>query len=328
MLNVMRTHAKSWMIKLMLGTIIVVFVFFYGWTKFVGKDANYDNFSTAINVNGSEIPMGIFRLFYQENYQSFGKFLKDPESRKNFLPFVERTTVSTLVNRQMRLDLAQSLGVKISDLELRDAIKSEVPTSDSRAVKAYEDNLSYFKMRFGVNMEDLRRQDMMINELQNIFSVPEIQEMENGNQEEMTFLEIEIDPRDLKDKGVIGDEAQAKEMAFLFLKSKDEGTWNSLAKKNKLVVNRRDKVSIANRTSLLSGRGELSEHLKIFSLNSNKPVLDEPLELAGKYFVVMFKNKKSVDKKTKDSDKSVKLLDAWLSQASKDVKIKTRFSDA
>ncbi len=122
MLRVMRDHATSWLIKILLGAIVIVFVF---WG--VGNFGEQQETKAAI-VNGDLITMKEYQSEYnrlRERYrQNFGGKL-DEDMIKRFN--LRGQALDGLIDQRILLQEAAKLGFKVSKQELSDAIsKMEV----------------------------------------------------------------------------------------------------------------------------------------------------------------------------------------------------------
>ncbi|GAB6905371.1 putative PpiC-type peptidyl-prolyl cis-trans isomerase [Desulfosarcina cetonica] len=118
MLNVMRKHAGSWMIKVILFAIVIVFVF-WGVGSFRSRQA-----SKVATVNGEIIGITEYQQAYNnliDRYrQQFGTSLND--SMLKMLQ-VKRQVTEQLINRAILMQEAEKLGLRVSDDEVADSIK-------------------------------------------------------------------------------------------------------------------------------------------------------------------------------------------------------------
>lgn len=118
MLRLMRDYATSWMIKFILGAIVVVFVF-WGVGSFTAQKAN----RIAV-VNGEGIEVETYREAYnnliEQLRQQFGSSL-NAETMK--LLQVEKQALDGLINQKLMLQEAARLGFRVSDEELAAAIR-------------------------------------------------------------------------------------------------------------------------------------------------------------------------------------------------------------
>ena len=118
MLRKMRENASSWIIKVLLGLIVVVFVLMGTG----GQDNN--NNGKVVTVNGESILYGEYRSEYfnmlEQYRKSFGDNLDDKLIK---LLRVEKNALDQLINRKVILQEAKKLKLKVSDKELNNAIK-------------------------------------------------------------------------------------------------------------------------------------------------------------------------------------------------------------
>ncbi|WP_319524272.1 SurA N-terminal domain-containing protein [uncultured Desulfosarcina sp.] len=117
MLNVMRKHAGSWMIKVILFAIVIVFVF-WGVGSFRSRQA-----SKVATVNDEIIAVSEFRRAYNnliEQYrQRFGENLNDGmlEMLK-----VKDQALNQLIDRALVLQEAKKLELRVTDAEVAESI--------------------------------------------------------------------------------------------------------------------------------------------------------------------------------------------------------------
>lgn len=118
MLDVMRKHAGSWMIKVILIAIVIVFVF-WGVGDFKSRRA-----SQAASVNGEIITLADYQRAYNtlvEQYrQQFGANLDE-----NMLALfrVKEQALEQLINHTILIQEARKLGLTVSDAEVATAIR-------------------------------------------------------------------------------------------------------------------------------------------------------------------------------------------------------------
>ena len=118
MLNVMRKHAGSWMIKVILFAIVIVFVF-WGVGSFRSRQA-----SKVATVNGEIISITSFQRAYNnliDQYrQRFGSSLNDGMIE---MLQVKKQTIDQLINRAILLQEANKIGLQVSDAEVAQLIR-------------------------------------------------------------------------------------------------------------------------------------------------------------------------------------------------------------
>jgi peptidyl-prolyl cis-trans isomerase D len=166
MLSLMRKHAGTWMIKIMLGAIVIVFVF---WG--VG---NYRSRQTGrvADVNGTIITVNDYRNAYtnlvEQARQSFGNNLNDELIQALQL---RKRALDQLVDRVLMLQEAEKLEIQVTDDELAQTIR------DIRAFQTAGvfDNRRYLNMLSRTKLspetfEEQQREALIINKLQNFIS--------------------------------------------------------------------------------------------------------------------------------------------------------------
>ncbi|BBO81874.1 peptidylprolyl isomerase [Desulfosarcina ovata subsp. sediminis] len=117
MLNVMRKHAGSWMIKIILFAIVIVFSF-WGVGSFRSRQA-----SKVATVNDEIIGVTEYQRAYNnliEQYRrQFGSSLNDGMLE---MLRIKQQTLEQLINRTILLQEAKKLGLRVSDEEVADSI--------------------------------------------------------------------------------------------------------------------------------------------------------------------------------------------------------------
>jgi peptidyl-prolyl cis-trans isomerase D len=118
MLKILRVHATSWIIKIILGAIVIVFVF---WG--VGSWKSQKAMRVAV-VNEEVITLDAYREAYnnilEQLKRQFGNRLTD-EMLEMFQ--VEKQALETVISETLLLQEAKKLDLRVSSKELADAIK-------------------------------------------------------------------------------------------------------------------------------------------------------------------------------------------------------------
>jgi peptidyl-prolyl cis-trans isomerase D len=115
MLTFMRKHAKSWFIKVLLGTVIVVFIFFYGF------NLRQRSASTIASVNGTKIGIRDFQKQYQrllEAQQQVRSDLTPAELRS-----LKEVALDHLIDQILLFEQAERWEVSVQESEVRDYIQ-------------------------------------------------------------------------------------------------------------------------------------------------------------------------------------------------------------
>jgi peptidyl-prolyl cis-trans isomerase D len=117
MLDIMRKKAGSWMIKIILGAIVVVFVF---W----GVGSFNQSTPSVAKINGEPINITEYREAYnaiiERLTQSFGNRLDDDMIKTLG---IKQQALNQVIDKKLLINEARRLGFKVSETELTDFIK-------------------------------------------------------------------------------------------------------------------------------------------------------------------------------------------------------------
>ena len=134
MLNLMRKNAGTWVIKILLGAIVLVFVF-WGVGSFSDREAG-----RVASVNGEPIMVEEYHETYnrivEQMKQRYGNRLNDEMLK---MLQVKKQTLDQLIEKRLLLTEAKRLHFQISDEELFSAIK---------AIPAFQDNGNFDNRRY------------------------------------------------------------------------------------------------------------------------------------------------------------------------------------
>ena len=122
MLDFLRKKKRSWIITILLGLIIVVFIAFYG-----GSQQPTGVTSHVAEVNGESISQREFIVHYQravERYREMFKGSLTPELLKNLN--IKQSLLEEMIEARLVLQEARRLGLSATDEELMNAI-AQVP---------------------------------------------------------------------------------------------------------------------------------------------------------------------------------------------------------
>jgi peptidyl-prolyl cis-trans isomerase D len=128
MLNLMRKHAGSWMIKVVLFAIVVVFVF-WGVGSMRSRKA-----TQVAKINGEVITQQVYRQAYYRLLDNYRRIYGDQYSDallKMLHP--NETALDQLINKTLMMQEAERLNIQIGDQELAQAIRS-IPAFQNNGV--------------------------------------------------------------------------------------------------------------------------------------------------------------------------------------------------
>jgi peptidyl-prolyl cis-trans isomerase D len=119
MLSLMRKHAGTWMIKIILGAIVVVFVF-WGVGSYTSRRSGW-----VADVNGTIITLDDYRASYttliEQVRRSFGNNLSEELIQTLQL---RKRALDQLIDRSLMLQAAEKFKLTVSDEELAESIRN------------------------------------------------------------------------------------------------------------------------------------------------------------------------------------------------------------
>jgi peptidyl-prolyl cis-trans isomerase D len=119
MLNVFRKKAGSWMVKAILGAIIIVFIF-WGIGNYGEKQGNI----VAV-VNGEKITIDEYRDAYENLLEQFRKRFGNNLNDEMIKIFrIKHQALNMLINRKLMINAAKKLKLRVSQDEIISAIKN------------------------------------------------------------------------------------------------------------------------------------------------------------------------------------------------------------
>ncbi|MDO9515865.1 MAG: SurA N-terminal domain-containing protein [Syntrophales bacterium] len=164
MLQLMRKHARNWLMKVVLGIIIVVFVFYFGSMR--GDQET----ETIAMVDGSRIAYAEFRKQYESLLdfyrQRYGDYLTD-DLIKQINP--KQQAFDSTISQAIILSKADELKLDVSDDELKFSILSYPAFQKNGAFNndLYQRALRYQRMT-PENFEAIQRRDLKIGKVERL----------------------------------------------------------------------------------------------------------------------------------------------------------------
>lgn len=162
MLDLMRRHASSWLIKVALGGVIIVFVFFFGWG---GPKDRQQNF--VAKVNDTVITDEQFYSVYDSELEKIrlrfeGRVPGDLVEKLN----LKKTVLQEMVNRVVLGQEAKKLGFFVTDEDLVRDIRlnpmfQRDGVFDEALYRAYLSNIKMGTTAF----EESRKQDLLAQQV-------------------------------------------------------------------------------------------------------------------------------------------------------------------
>jgi peptidyl-prolyl cis-trans isomerase D len=217
MLSLMRKHAQSWLIKVTLGAIIVVFVFWYGWNYRAQKG------NRIAVVNGAPIVLDEFRAVYDQMMQAYRRQFGNALDEKLIQSLnLRKQALDQLVDRQLLFQEATRLNFHVTDQELLKAIQ-QVPAFQSDGhfhPRLYERVLSNNRMTPEM-YEESKRYELLIAKLQSfIFGGIKVSEAEAFDTYKWLRDEVSVEYVVFKPSAYTGVEVTQEEIDAYFSEQK------------------------------------------------------------------------------------------------------------
>ena len=210
MLDFMRKHAQSWMIKAALGAVVVVFVFWGIWAPHEGRQRE------LLKIGDRMITVAEARNYYQnmrDRYQSlYGERFTEEMAKK--LNLKERA-VKDLVNRILLLQEARRLGLRVTDEEMEASIHSNPAFQKDGLFDKATYTRALQRARLATqDFEGSQKEMLLINKLQGLIlssvmvSDQEVLEAYRQGFEKINLEMIYLNPADFKDVSTTPEEAK------------------------------------------------------------------------------------------------------------------------
>lgn len=209
MLSLMRQHAQSWLIKIILGVITIVFVF-WGVGSYTSSRA-----SRVAVVNGRTISISDYESTYRRLMENarrqYGQALNEDLVKALNL---RQQALESLVQQELALEAADKAGVYISDEALK---------ADLHSKPAFQENGQFSPRRYISVLNSMRLQPAEYEEslrrdlaLQQIFDRPALAVVINPSEAKLFYhglfdkvkvSYVAFDPANYKDKVKVDDKA-------------------------------------------------------------------------------------------------------------------------
>jgi len=162
MLDVMRSNAKSSLIALIFGAIILTFVFSFGRGSSGFRTRTPETWAARVNgelVTASDFAQAYSSRFRQMSAMRGGKYTTDNARQDN----LKAETLKSLVDQELIAQQADDLGIRVSDAEVADTIaRSPQFQQDGKFDFDYYKRLVENGYGMGVpRFEDAWRRDML-----------------------------------------------------------------------------------------------------------------------------------------------------------------------
>jgi peptidyl-prolyl cis-trans isomerase D len=160
----MRENAGSWIIKILLGVVVLVFIFLG-----IGPDRRGDQ-NIAAEVNKTVISVDDFRIAYNNVLEAYRRQFGD-NLNDEFIKMLnlKANTLESLIDRQLIIQEADRFGIKVTDDEVRNLI---------RGISVFQENGQFNPDRYASYIrysrqtpeyfETMQRRDLMLKKFQGL----------------------------------------------------------------------------------------------------------------------------------------------------------------
>ena len=200
MLDLMRKHARNWIMKVLLGIIIVVFVFYFGS---IGRSRQADIVAT---VDGKTIAY----VDLQKEHQNLSQFYRQrlggmltDEMLKGLN--LKQQALDNLIQQAIILQKAKELDVKVTDEEVQASI---LATPGFQKGGAFDDRIYKQVLRFNKltpeDFELLQKNALIITRFANLIqdgvkvSDQDIYDLYRFQNEKLDIRFIQVSPKDFR----------------------------------------------------------------------------------------------------------------------------------
>lgn len=198
MLNLMRKHARNWMMKVLLGIIIIVFALYFG------SMGGRRRAEAIVSIDGKIITATEFNRQYHDlldTYrQRFGGLLNDEMIRSMNL---KEQVLNRMIYEALLMKKAEEMRIKVSDEELRKSILS-IPAFQRNGVfdeALYQRMLRYNKIK-PEEFEDMQRKNLIASKLEELIldgvhvTQKEIEEYYQSRNARINLIKCELQVKD------------------------------------------------------------------------------------------------------------------------------------
>ena len=209
MLDVLRKRKRSWVVTLLLGVIVIVFVAFYG-----GRNLREPGAEKVAEVNGETINQRDFAVQYQKMIDIYRNMLKgelSPEAMKSLK--LKSKVIEDMIDRRVLIQETHRLGLTVSDDELMSAIgrAPEFQIEGRFSKNRYLQMLSANRVS-AAQFEDEQREQLLMRKLLDVIqdsarvSEAEVRERYAFEQEKVNFGFIRLGAADFLSQAAVNDQ--------------------------------------------------------------------------------------------------------------------------
>jgi hypothetical protein len=290
MLDILRKHASSWLIKVILGAIVISFIFFFGYSRATRNQRRGGGDGAVGTVDGRPLPAAEYKFFLDRNFERMRASFEGKEVPEFVRKMARNATMQQLIGRTIALDQAQGQGVVVPDEELIAQIRQTAAAQkdgEFDPIFYKHEFLPYFHQRYGLDFEAMLKEDLELERFEGLYSGVDQKTPDGmgGGSTSWTFEVVAIEPSKMLERKAIKSADEARSLAGMLV-SQDPKSWRAMLATFGVQPKKVGPIKVAERASILDGRGEFDDYMTIFSLTPEKPVIARPIERGGNLYVV------------------------------------------
>lgn len=164
MLDTLRRHASSWIVKTILGLIIASFALFFGYSQL--RSQIIDAQQSVAKVGSIPIGRQKFEILLDQNLESIRQ--SNPTLPPEIENFLKQTLLQQLIDQEVTTLYAEEIGIQISDQAIAEKIRNIFSNQGAFDFGAYQQQRQSTLNRTGEDIEDLIRKELAQQELRRI----------------------------------------------------------------------------------------------------------------------------------------------------------------
>jgi len=327
MLDILRRHAKSWLIKLPIIAIIISFAFFFGYSAM--RKGSGDEDATVATVNGEPVSTPEFKYYLDNSFERLRQSFKDKQIPDFVAQMAQSTALRQTIARELMLRETNNLGIVVPDDLLANIIRNDPMFQRDGAFDPifYRRRfLPHFKNRYGMDFEKFMRRDLQLETFKRMFagidSDPVFKPGDEGFalMDTWSFGVVEIEPKKLIEAKSIERDEDAKIFAAELIETPPK-RWKSKLGKFKLEEKKVGPITVSERARIMGTKAPLESMNTIFKLTEEESVVKKPIEFEDKLYVVRLIEKKKLGE-AKSQTEASPFFQMWMSKLLADAKVK------
>jgi hypothetical protein len=311
MLTILRNNKENLLIKIILGVIVLVFIFFFGSSTL---QQGVDRTQSPASVNGVAVNGQLANVLMGQQQERLKSIFKD-KIPENFLQSMQSSVVNNLINQELIHQELTKIGLQTTRQELASFIKNnkQFYQNGKFDLNYYQNRyLPGYKLQTGSHYETDIMKDLAQDKFFSIFDAllspteTELKWDESTNSTKFKFSVIKIRKKLSKtdeteevekEKSLPSAEDQAKE---IYAQWKQGKKVDGLVKKYKANQKDTGELNYTRLKSVFGGKSDIADVKTIASLSKKTPFPANYFDKENFIYLVKLIEKKTVENKKED----------------------------